>query len=878
METRCRVELLGGLRVRQGDRVISCFQAKIGALLDYLAYYPHRPHLREALIDRLWPEIDPRAGRNNLSVSLSWIRRHLDAAGSMTSSLRSAVPDAARRDAPNRVNGVLLTDRLFVRLNPEIVTTDVAAFEAALDAAACAPDAAARATELEAAVAIYQGDLLPESCEDWVLPEREWLAQRFYQALRSLTAHLEELGEQKRAIDFGRRAVRADPLREEAHGDLMRLYAASGDPNAALRQYRELKRLLKEDLGGEPAAATRALAREIERSLLASHPPLDAAGRRAAAAPGGSRSRPRAGARGEIDTAEDELRLATLLVTRLWPLPGTTSDRARAKEVTHRLLQAMTDALLQYEGRAERVLDDGLLAVFGAPFAHEDDPERAIRAALAIRQAARSLGLGVAAGVHTGQIRIAGAGHGAMSGPAVILATRLQEEARPGEIRVSETTHRLTRAAFAFVPVPPGAGGRSEHPASFRVELALARPTKTRGIEGLSAELIGRDEELATLEDALRGVCESCSRVCSIIGEAAVGKSRLVSELKGASGERLLWLEGRCLELATGVGYGLIRDLLSVWIGGSSEADVQARADAGVDPSTPLPGDRLVAHLREMTEQGELDEGQVEEIGPALASLISARVSSRWDDWTRNTSPEEVRRQTLAAIDEFFQALARRRTVGLVCEDLHWADTLSLDAIAMLMDAVAGGRASLLLILLYRPDREHRCSRLSAVAAQKCPEQYTELRLAELTPSESVRLVEALLRTEDLLPALKERILATARGNPFFLEEVIHSLIAAGRICRNAGRWRARGPDVALDVPESIQEVILSRVDRLAPERKEVLRAAAVIGQVFPRRLLGQVTLPARSHPAGALSEHRARRPRPLASTGGGSDGAPLRG
>jgi predicted ATPase/DNA-binding SARP family transcriptional activator len=249
MNTPWRVELLGGLRAQHGDRLVTHFRTQnTGILLAYLAYYPQRAHLRDELIDLLWPDADPDAARTSLRQALFLLRQQLEPPG---------VPAGA----------VLLADRASVRLNPEAIATDVAEFDAAVQGAERAGSPAERAERLARAVELYQGELLHGYYEAWVLQEREWLAERFFQALGQLILHREEAGDLSRALQAAQRGVSLDPLREEAHGHLIRLYAAAGQPAAALRQYGELERRLQEELGTTPSAATGVLAREIERSL-----------------------------------------------------------------------------------------------------------------------------------------------------------------------------------------------------------------------------------------------------------------------------------------------------------------------------------------------------------------------------------------------------------------------------------------------------------------------------------------------------------------------------------------------------------------------------------------------------------------------------------
>jgi predicted ATPase/DNA-binding SARP family transcriptional activator len=252
---RWRIELLGGLRAVQGDRIVTHFRTqKTGLLLAYLAFHAtpgshsSRSFPREQLMELLWPEVERRDGLNHLKATLHWLRQELEPPG---------VPFGA----------VLRADRTCVGLDPAAVTTDVAEFAAALEAAARVSTSAERANLIAQAVELYRGELLPGCHEAWVLLERPWLAERFFQALGELLSSLEGGSELERALTYARQGVRADPLREEAHLDLIRLLAAAGQPAAALRQYDELERRLARDLDEEPSDESRALGHTLRTQV-----------------------------------------------------------------------------------------------------------------------------------------------------------------------------------------------------------------------------------------------------------------------------------------------------------------------------------------------------------------------------------------------------------------------------------------------------------------------------------------------------------------------------------------------------------------------------------------------------------------------------------
>jgi class 3 adenylate cyclase/tetratricopeptide (TPR) repeat protein len=552
--------------------------------------------------------------------------------------------------------------------------------------------------------------------------------------------------------------------------------------------------------------------------------------------------------------AEGENRVVTVLFADMSGSVATMRDLhpEEGADLVNSLLRAIVDVLLKYEGRVDRFLGDGVLAVFGAPTAHESDPERAILTALEIRDAARQQGMEITAGINTGEVYVGRMGserHEELTvmGPVVNLASRLQGYAEPGQILVGEATYHQTRRAFAFTPLSIPLKGFADPVVAHSVEGPLVRPEKARGIEGLRAELIGRDEELSKLRDALSDVCRGHGRIVSLVGEAGVGKSRLVAELKAGcrvSGvgcrktrshdtrrpraaplhsDTLLWLEGRCLELGTSASYWLFVDLFRDYFAQRGE-DERGHAE------------QLAAALQEIVAQGGLTQERVEEMGPLIGNLLSLRFGDDWDERLKHASPEQIRHQTFLAVHDFFVALARRHPVVLVLEDLHWADTLSLDLISLLMEALR--LAPLLLLCVYRPEQEHKCWHLATIAARKCPERFTEVRLHELTPQQGRRLVESLLTIENLPEPVKDLILEKARGNPFFVEEVIRSLIGSGMVFREGDTWRAKEGIETIAVPESVRSVILTRVDRLDRDLKRVLQNAAVIGRLFRQRLL----------------------------------------
>ncbi|MEP6757031.1 MAG: BTAD domain-containing putative transcriptional regulator [Chthonomonadales bacterium] len=249
MDNPWRIELFGGLRLVQGDKVVSRFRStKNGSLLAYLAFYPNKQTFRDAVIELFWPDAEIESARNNFRVALNSLRHQLEPPG---------VPMGA----------VLVADRVRIGLNPAVIGTDVAEFESALHKEELADDDETRAKHLQIAIELYQGDLLSGWVDDWIDPERTRLADQYLGALRRITRILVEKKDFDRAVEYAHRAIAADSLREQSHVNLMRLYVAMGRPTAALQQYKELTRVFREELGSAPSGPTRELAKQLAEGI-----------------------------------------------------------------------------------------------------------------------------------------------------------------------------------------------------------------------------------------------------------------------------------------------------------------------------------------------------------------------------------------------------------------------------------------------------------------------------------------------------------------------------------------------------------------------------------------------------------------------------------
>jgi len=833
---RLVISVLGMPRIEIDGQLLAVDRRKAVALLVHLVL-SQGVRSRDALATLLWPGYDQATARGNLRRTLSVLHTALHEEWLLID--RDTV-------ALRRGDDLWVDVRQFERLLSECRTHGHAGDQVC-----------ARCLEpLTQAVALYQDDFLtgftlPDApdFDDWQRDQTESLRGVLAEALERLARCLVRRGDTAAALAPARRRVALDPLDEAAQRQLMQIQAWAGDRSAALRQYQACTELLRRELNTTPAPETTAFFEAISQNRLLPPVPFDL-----------SSAVPRADTESDGQAplpAQGELRPVTVLCAGL---AGEAEPEAAAAGLD-RLLTVLETILGRHEARLDRLLGDSVVAVFGAQQVHEDDAERAIQAALALIEAAPAHSgavgqpAGISIGVVTGEAYFGPVGRGehavvSVLGPLVNRAARLQARAVTGQVLADRATQRQTRQAFCYRALDADVtGGQAQ---AYAVEAAQPRPAKTHGIEGLRAELIGRDEELAKLEAAVARVRAGQGQMVALISEAGLGKSRLVAELKArrdsveaatpsstgvqsaldSPQSAIVWLEGRCLEMTTSTSYGPFVDMLHGHF---------ATADAVRGEMLALAA-AIRAELRALREAGLLTDEQVKEIGPLLGNLLSVNFGDDWDARLRFADPGQIRHRTFAALRAFFGALAQRRPTVLVLEDLHWADSLSIDLIGELMGLLADH--PLLLLCVYRPGREHASERLAAVAGRRGAGWYTELRLHALTAKESRQMLASLLTGEDLPAKASELIVAQGEGNPFFTEEVVRSLIDAGLLYREGAHWRAREQIELARAPEGVQALILGRVDRLPVGDKQVLRAASVLGRVFRPPVLARLVPP----------------------------------
>lgn len=543
---------------------------------------------------------------------------------------------------------------------------------------------------------------------------------------------------------------------------------------------------------------------------------------------------------GKLESADSsgaalgERRTVTMLFS---DLQGSTTaaehlDPEEWAEIMNGAFERLIAPIYHYEGTVARMMGDAILAFFGAPIAHEDDPERAVRAGLAIvaqiepyrREVMKrwSVDFDVRVGVNTGLVVVGAVGsdlrveYTAM-GDAVNVAARMEQTAKPGTVQISEATRRLVEGLFEFEALGTiDVKGRSEPVEAHRVVAAVMRPATTRGIPGLGAPMIGRADQLDALIESLDEAIGGQGRIVSVTGEAGLGKSRLITEARDIVVNRESapeWIVVPALSYESAIPFTLTRRLIRRLVRMSDEAESESVWTA------------IHERIREVLP------GRSSDIGPFLGMAAGAAVPDEFHMRIDYLEPDRLRGEIFRSLLEFFEGIAARTPLVVVLEDLHWADASSVELVTDLLDLAE--RAPIALVLAYRPRRQEPSWGVREAAERDHPHINRIVELEPLPEDESSELVSALLSVDGLPERVRSKILARAEGNPFFLEEVIRSMIDRRLVYEDDGRWLAH-PDLAdVTIPETLSAVITTRLDRLDDRARSIVQAGSVLGREF---------------------------------------------
>jgi class 3 adenylate cyclase len=502
-------------------------------------------------------------------------------------------------------------------------------------------------------------------------------------------------------------------------------------------------------------------------------------------------------------------------------------DPEESKEITTHLFDKISKIISKYEGFIEKYAGDAVMALFGATETHEDDPVRAIHAAKEIHQLVNSLSpqyeeriehpLSMHSGVNTGlvvtgDVNLEKGVHG-VAGDTINLASRLSSLAKADEIFVGPDTYRRAEGHYSFERLEPQTIKGKEKPAHiYKVLEQKEQPITVHRLSGLRAALIGRKAEFSELEDAVKKLQQGRGKIFSICGDAGTGKSRLVEDFKANLDlEKIQWIEGRAYSYAQNIPYFPLIDMLN---------RVFQIEDA--DPPD-IVKQKLEKGITDLVESRD-------KVTPYIGSLYSINYEE-----LETASPELWKLQLREGAKRIISALSQRATTIFLLEDLHWADPSFVE---LLRHSLLEVKQPAIVLCVYRPT----FSLFTAHQARSIGKLYKEIRLKDLSASEAQDMLESLLKTDSLPSELRHFVQDKAEGNPFYLEELVNSLIETETIRIDNGNWSLTRPIMDAEISSTIHGVISGRIDRLENETKRILQEASVIGRAFFYDILKQIT------------------------------------
>jgi class 3 adenylate cyclase/tetratricopeptide (TPR) repeat protein len=502
-------------------------------------------------------------------------------------------------------------------------------------------------------------------------------------------------------------------------------------------------------------------------------------------------------------------------------------DPESVHEIMDGCFRLMMDEIHKYEGTINQFRGDGIMALFGAPIAHEDHAQRACHAALAVQKSLApyceslktrwGIDFKMRIGLNSGPVVVGSIGDDlrmdyTAQGDTANLASRMESNAQPGGVLVSSHIYRQAKEFFEFEPIGEiHVKGKEEPVEAYR----LVKPTEVETRIAASAakgltRFVGRTREIATLKEAFDKVQTGEGQVVGIVGEAGVGKSRLLLEFRNLlpKGD-FTYFEGRCLHYGGSMPYLPILDVTRSFIGvkeGEQEHVIKNKLKERI-----LGLDQNLAHVI-----------------PPYQELLSLKVD---DEEFAKLEPKQKREKTFEAIRDLLIRGSQDRPLVLVVEDLHWIDKTTEEFLSYMIGWLPKTR--ILLLLLYRPEYTHQWGSKS---------YYSMIGVGHLSTTTSAELVAAILEGGDVVPELRDLILKRAAGNPLFMEELTHTLLQNGSIQRENDRFVLARDVSSMQVPDTIQGIIAARMDRLEESLKRIMQVAAVIGREFAFRILETIT------------------------------------
>jgi class 3 adenylate cyclase/predicted ATPase len=575
-----------------------------------------------------------------------------------------------------------------------------------------------------------------------------------------------------------------------------------------------------------PSKGYRFIADVCEESLAAANPPSST--QPAAAAPRKSdESQIRQADTSAPENLEGERKTVTVLLV---DFKGSTRlvedlDPEEARAIVDPALKLMIDVVHQYGGYITRSTDDGIFAMFGAPIAHEDHPQRALSAALRMQaelkryaeklRAEKGVTMQVRAGAHTGEVVVreirTGEKHTEYGpiGPSTSVAAHLQMMAAPGSVAITESMRKLVEGYFTLKSLGPARINGGSEPLEI-YEVTGPGPLRTRFQRAAArgyTKFVGRQREIETLKHAAESAQAGRGQIVATVAEPGLGKSRLLFEFKATAQSGWLRLEALSVSHGKGTAYLPVIELLHSYFGITAEDDQRTRRDK--------------VNGRILTLDPALEDTRPYLFG--LLGLIEG------EDPLARMDGQIRRRRTQEAIKRILLRESLNQPLMLVFEDLHWIDEQTQEFLNLLADSLAN--AKLLLLVNYRPEYSHQWGSKT---------YYTQLRLDPLGTESADEMLSALFGESPDLGPVKKLIIERTEGNPFFMEEMYQSMLEDGVIARN-GAVKLVKPLQSARLPTTMQGLLAARIDRLSADAKQLLQTLSVIGREFPLSLIRAV-------------------------------------
>ncbi len=561
-------------------------------------------------------------------------------------------------------------------------------------------------------------------------------------------------------------------------------------------------------------------------------------------------------------------------------------------EIMNHVFQILEAEIYRFGGEVNQFRGDGLVAFFGASVAHEDDPERAVLAALAMQEAIKpyaaalaerdGIDLKLRIGVNTGEVIVTTIGDSRQHtedtamGQAIAVAARMETAAEPGTVLVSQNTYQLVAPKFSWKSIGEiTVKGVSEPIAVYRpLEHQPDISSPSLAEPKAPATMISRTAQVEAVQQCIADVLKGRGGICFVSGEKGSGKSFIVSRASrwlfdqgllapeclgdglagdaAASGQpsstaqhsragQALWLHGFCRSYTQDWPFSMWRDMMRRWLTSQNGSARSAGPPSGGPPSGgppsggPLTADALPALLRQQVEH--LWGKQAGDHYLYLASLLSLPLEEPYATQVRRMDAELWQRQLFQTVRSWLAALAERQPVVVTFSDLHWADPSSIDLLRFCLPLCDD--APILWLVVFRPDRTAPVWSFRHHVETEYPHRVTRVELPPLSEAESGQLIDELVGPGALSPTTRQLVIERAEGNPYFIKELIHSLMASGAVVPDeTGRLRETRSVSSLDLPDSLQSLLMARIDRLTPEQRHVLQIASVIGPVFWRNML----------------------------------------